>query len=131
MELNKTKQNEKIIIENLKEYIKYIKGIPGVYDLIKSYENGSNIFYPKKSNIISKIEDFKFIYDALCKKLNKSKIIFNQKFNILKDGKRAKQFHENCDNIGPNLTIIKAEENIIFGGFTMRNWKPDSICKKR
>ena len=89
-----------------------------------------NVFYPEKSNIISKIEDFKFIYDAQCKKLNKSKIIFNQKFNILKDGKGAEQFHEKSDNIGPNLIIIKTKENIIFGGFTMRNWKPAPICKK-
>lgn len=130
--LNKSKQNEKKVIENLKNYIKYIKEIPGVIDLIKSYEKIKNndIFYPEESKIISKKEDFQFIYNELCKKLNKTKVVLNQKFNILKDGKSAKQFHKKCDNIGPNLTIIKTKENIIFGGFTMKNWKSGEKCKK-
>ena len=129
IQLNKTKLTDKEIIIKLKEYIKYIKGIPGVNELIESYKNrGKEIFY--QSNIIKKIEDFNFIYQELCKKLNKKELKFVQKFNVLKDGDSATKFHEKCDNIGPNLSIIKTTENIIFGGFTMNNWSGNSINKK-
>ena len=130
IQLNKTKLTDKEIIIKLKEYIKYIKGIPGVNDLIEFYKNrGKEIFYPK-SNIIKKIEDFNFIYQELCKKLNKKELKFVQKYNVLKDGDSATKFHEKCDNIGPNLSIIKTKENIIFGGFTMNNWSPYINNKK-
>ena len=130
IQLNKTKLTDKEIIIKLKEYIKYIKGIPGVNELIEFYKNrGKEIFYPK-SNIIKKIEDFNFIYQELCTKLNKKELKFVQKFNVLKDGDSATKFHEKCDNIGPNLSIIKTKENIIFGGFTMNNWSGNSINKK-
>ena len=130
IQLNKTKLTDKEIVIKLKEYIKYIKGIPGVNELIESYKNrGKEIFYPK-SNIIKKIEDFNFIYQELCKKLYKNELKFVQKFNVLKDGDSATKFHEKCDNIGPNLSIIKTKENIIFGGFTMNNWSPYINNKK-
>ena len=131
IQLNKTKLTDKELIIKLKEYIKYIKGIPGVNELIESYKNrGKEIFYPK-SNIIQKIEDFNFIYQELCKKLYKNKLKFIQIFNVLKDGDSATKFHEKCDNIGPNLSIIKTKENIIFGGFTMNNWSENSFFTKK
>ena len=126
IELNKIKITDKEIINKLKEYIKYIKGIPGVIELIESYRNKEKekeIFFPK-SNIITNIEDFDFIYQELCKKLNKKELKLVQKYNALKDGDSAATFHEKCDNIGPNLTIIKTDENIILGGFTVNNWSP-------
>ena len=76
------------------------------------------------------MDDFQFIYKELCKKLNKEKITLIQKFNVLKDGDSATKFHEKCDNIGPNLTIIKTKKNIIMGGFTTRNWKCEKESKK-
>ena len=130
LKLNRIKQNEEQTIKKLKEYIRYIKRIPGVNDLIQSYENNSFIFYPEKSNIIKKLDDFQFIYKELCKKLNKEKITLYQKFNVLKDGDSATKFHEKCDNIGPNLTIIKTKKNIIMGGFTTRNWEYEEKSKK-
>jgi len=132
IKLNKIKYTEAEVNTKLKEYIKYIKSIPGVNDLITSYEklinqiNFSNV----KSKIIPKLEDFKFIYEELCKKLNKTKLKFIQKFNVLKDGDSSKEFHKKCDNIGPNLSIIKTKENIIFGGFTMNNWSCGTTNKK-
>ena len=47
-----------------------------------------------------------------------------QKFSASKDGDSTATFHEKCDNIGSNLTIIKTEENIILGGFNVNNWSP-------
>ena len=128
IQLNKIKLTDNEIIIKLKKYIKYIKRIPGVNELIEPYDT-DEIFYPK-SNIIKKIEDFNFIYQELCQKLYKNELKFVQKFNVLKDGDSATKFHEKCDNIGPNLSIIKTKENIIFGGFTMNNWSGNDIYKK-
>ena len=119
IELNKIKIIDKEIIHKLKEYIKYIKGIPGVNELIESYKNKGKekeLFLPK-SNIITNIEDFDFIYQELCKKLNKKELKLVLKFSV--SGDSTATFHEKCDNIGPNLTII-----IILGGFNVNNWSP-------
>ena len=45
LKMDKINRTEKEINDKLKEYIKYIKNIPGVKDLIVSYEN-SYIFFP-------------------------------------------------------------------------------------
>ena len=124
--------NEKEIIDKLKNYIKYIKSIPGVNELILSFENKSKralnenveLSFNVKSNIIPNFKDFKFIYDEICKQLNKKEIKFIQRFNALKDGDSSQKFHEKCDNIGPNISIVKTQENLIFGGFTVNNWSP-------
>ena len=129
IKMDKIKRTEKEINEKLKEYIKYIKNIPGIKELITSYEN-SYLFFPEKSNIIIKIEDFKFVYDELCKKFNKNKLKLVQKYNILKNGKSSQNFHERCDNIGPNLSIIKTSKNLIFGLFTVNNHSGNGEFKK-
>ena len=128
--MNTIKLSEKEIIDKLKSYIKYIKSIPGINELIFDYENKqeSKITFDEKSNIIPNFEDFKFISDEISKKLKKSKIKLIQRFNVLKDGDSAKIFHEKCRNIGPNISLVKTKENLIFGGFTVNNWstKPES-----
>ena len=95
--MDKIKINEKVVIDKLKSYIKYIKGIPGVKELIMNFEKKqeSKQVFNKISNIIPYFEDFKFIYDGVCKKLNKTKIKLIQKFNVLKDGDYAKTFQKN------------------------------------
>ena len=131
MNIKKLNQNE--IIDKLKSYIKYLKSIPGVNELIYSYEN-QNLNNQKnfifESKIIPNVKDFKFIYDEICKQLKKKKIKLIQRFNVLKDGDSAKVFHEKCDSIGPNISIIKTSENLIFGGFTVNNWSPQTTIKK-
>ena len=128
MKPKKLNQNE--IIYRLKSYIKYLKGIPGVNELIHSYENQNQKIFSLKSKIIPNENDFKFIYDEICKQLNKKEIKFIQRFNVLKDGDSAKVFHEKCDNIGPNISIIKTLDNLIFGGFTTNNWSTQTKTKK-
>ena len=131
IKMNPIKLNEKEIIAKLKNYIKYIKNIPGVNELIISFENKNAEFsFNIKSNIIPNFKDFKFIYDEICKQLNKKEIKFVQRFNALKDGDSAKKFHEKCDNVGPNISIVKTKENLIFGGFTVNNWSPQVQVKK-
>lgn len=130
--MDKIKLNEKEVIYKLKSYIKYIKSIPGVNELIMKFENkqDSKVIFTEKSKIIPNFEDFKFIYDEICKKLNKTKIKLIQRFNVLKDGDSAKTFHEKCDNIGPNISLVKTKENLIFGGFTVNNWSTQIKNKK-
>ena len=138
IKMNPIKLNEKEIIDKLKNYIKYIKSIPGVNELIFSFENKSKRSsnenaensFNIKSNIIPNFKDFKFIYDEICKQLNKKEIKFIQRFNALKDGDSAKKFHEKCNSIGPNISIVKTKENLIFGGFTVNNWSLQETIKK-
>ena len=131
IKMNLIKLNEKEIIDKLKNYIKYIKNIPGVNELIISFENKNAEFsFNIKSNIIPNFKDFKFIYDEICKQLNKKEIKFIQRFNALKDGDSAIKFHEKCNSIGPNISIIKTKENLIFGGFTVNNWSLQETIKK-
>ena len=40
-----------------------------------------------------------------------------------RDGDRAKNFHNKCDLIGPNITLIRTKKGFIFGGFTIKSWK--------
>lgn len=130
IKMNTKKLNQSEIIKKLKSYIKYIKNIPGVNDLIYSYENQNQKNFSLESKIIPNVNDFKFIYDEICKQLNKKEIKLIQRFNVLKDGDSAKVFHQKCDNIGPNLSIVKTSDNLIFGGFTINNWSTQTKIKK-
>lgn len=127
----KTKKlNQSEIIDKLKTYIKYIKSIPGVNELIYSYENQNQKNFSFESKIIPNFNDFKFIYDEICKQLNKKEIKLIQRFNVLIDGDSSIAFHTKCDNIGPNISIVKTTDNLIFGGFTIKNWSTQTTIKK-
>ena len=43
-------------------------------------------------------------------------------FRASRDGFAAAAFHSKCDNKGPTVTIVKSENNMIFGGFTEESW---------
>ena len=45
-------KNQNEIIYRLKSYIKYLKGIPGVNELIHSYENQNQKIFSLKSKIL-------------------------------------------------------------------------------
>jgi hypothetical protein len=45
------------------------------------------------------------------------------------NGFKATDFHRCCDNQGPTLTIIKATDNKIFGGYTSANWDSSGSYK--
>jgi hypothetical protein len=132
IQLKQKKLEDKIIINKLKEYIRYIKSIPEINEIINNYELDPNkkLIFLEMSKIIPKLSDFKFIEKELFKNLNKNKIKLILKFSALKDGDTVQKFHNKCDNIGPNLSIVKTKENLIFGGFTMNNWSGNLINKK-
>ena len=52
-------------------------------------------------------------------------------FKGTRDGFGAPKFHQLCDNKGPTLTVVKSDQNEIFGGFTKASWgsKPDGYTE--
>ena len=44
-------------------------------------------------------------------------------YRATRDGDLAKDFHLQCDFIGPNITLVKTKKGYIFGGFTVKSWK--------
>ena len=90
------------------------------------------------SNIITDPEEIKFLYDEIQKadkqnqieknKNNKNFIpkscdfVFKLLYRASRDGDDVMEFHKRCDEIGPNVTIVKTEKNKRFGGFTFCNW---------
>ncbi len=43
-------------------------------------------------------------------------------FSAEKDGFKNATFHEKCNNKGPTLTVVYANDGYIFGGFTTKTW---------
>ena len=50
-------------------------------------------------------------------------IMYKLIYRASKHGDTAKDFHQKCDYIGPNLIIVKTTKNFIFGGVTSKSWK--------
>lgn len=75
-------------------------------------------------DILNSAEDWKIIGDELKKIDDKyNNIFFKLVYRATRDGDSSKDFHEKCDNIGPNITLVKTKDNHRFGGFTQCNWK--------
>ena len=87
------------------------------------------------SNIITNSEEVRIILDLLkeielenindekdAKYQDNQNIVFKLVYSASRDGDYSKDFHKRCDNIGPNITLVKTSKNIKFGGFTNNNW---------
>ena len=48
----------------------------------------------------------------------KSKLLYRKSLH----GDNYKNFHDLCDNQGPNLILIKSKEGFIIGGYTPLSW---------
>ena len=147
--------NDCINIEN------NIKDINNIDEIIKKYNNSKIekiIFYPEeedeinafinnnieafgcikndelfKSSIIG--NDFKaklFIINGIEEIIKKNNVKLSLIFRMSEIGDKSEDFHNYCDNKGPNLVLIKTTNNKIFGGFTPLNWdkKGDLILDK-
>ena len=44
-------------------------------------------------------------------------------YRATRDGDSAKNFHQKCDYIGPNIILIRTKKDFIFGGVTSKSWK--------
>lgn len=51
-------------------------------------------------------------------------------YRATKDGFRAKDFHDKCDNIPNTLTVIKAMNSNIFGGYACVTWSKNDVFKE-
>ncbi len=76
------------------------------------------------SNILNSLEDWQLIIDQLKKIDTKyENILFKLIYRATRDGDSSKIFHEKCDNIGPNITVVKTGNGYRFGGYTRNNWE--------
>ena len=57
------------------------------------------------------------------------KIKAELKYRLTRDGNSFDTFHKLCDNISPNLLLIKDNKNNIFGGFTKVTWEKKDLSK--
>ena len=57
------------------------------------------------------------------------KIKAELKYRLTRDGNSFDTFHKLCDNISPNLLLIKDNKNNIFGGFTKVTWEKKDLRK--
>ena len=57
------------------------------------------------------------------------KIKAELKYRLTRDGNSFDTFHKLCDNISPNLFLIKDNKNNIFGGFTKVTWEKKDLSK--
>ena len=49
-------------------------------------------------------------------------------YQATKNEDKSEDFKKYCNNKGPTLTIIKSENNEIFGGFTKCNWTNENFA---
>ena len=100
-------------------YLNKLKQENEKIDKHKSFNETSSIInsdIPKQNIIINWIKD----------KIKKDNIKFELIFKMSIHGYSSYDFHENCDNMGPTLILIKTTKDRIFGGFTPLNWKEES-----
>ena len=129
-------------IQSVQEYHKVLKELNELK--ISIYNSGFNNAY-EASFIGSTIldEKNKFILSHLIKKMifdvrndldkyekiEKRKIMSKLLYKASVDGDNYKIFHQKCDNQGQTVTIIKSEQNKIFGIFSKVNWDINNKTK--
>ena len=98
--------------------------IEDILNLSNSYL-GKNLTCDFESNILENNNNYKqYIIDWLqkpnqsYKKLKEIKLLYRGS----RDGFKAVNFHEKCNNKGETLVIIKSNDDYIFGGYTEINW---------
>ena len=105
----------KIIIELPSKKVKEI-----IFTLFLKNDNLNII-----KNLESEIKRDNISKNILLKKWidSKKKINSHLLYRMTKDGDSFKIFHTLCDNIKPNLILVKSKKGKKFGGFTFENWE--------
>ena len=116
----KTKINEleNKIIEISSKHEKDIENLKKLIENNKKEEKG-----PIINQYIKGYSDLSFIENEIIKQLNKQIKSYNLVYKATKDGDKSSDFHNKCDNVNNNLSIVKTKKGKIFGGFTTQNWK--------
>ena len=106
-------EENKSIKNELKEIINKLKGIEDKVIINPIIESKSNII---NNNLFKKLNDWINPLKPL-----KFKLIFSATIN----GDKDKDFHKYCDGKGPTVTIVKGENNHIFGGYVTVPYSSD------
>ena len=72
------------------------------------------------STLVRTLYEQIFLVNCLGKKFSTELL-----YRASKDGYTAAAFHEKCDKKGPNISFIKSEHGLVFGGYTSLSW--DSV----
>ena len=118
-ELQKLKQENLQIKEQFKILMDFKNKIEAEEEDKKHLELDSNIL---KDNQNKKNRIKEFISPN-------QKIKAELKYRLTRDGNSFDTFHKLCDNISPNLLLIKDNKNNIFGGFTKVTWEKKDLIK--
>ena len=113
-------QNNKI--KNLEEKINLIENEnKKIIEIKKQEKINLEKFSIKKSTIIQGDEKTEnIIKDWIDPNKN---IKFSLLFRKTRDGSNGTDFHRNCDNKGPTITLIETDKGYKFGGYTPLNWE--------
>ena len=96
-----------------------------INEFINIYKNEKQLIKPnffndfKNSKIIEKEEDYNFIIKAILNKADIKKI--NLLYQATINGDTSVDFKNHCNEKGPTLTLVKTNNNEVFGGFTKCN----------
>mgnify|MGYP002624336388 CR=1 FL=1 len=78
------------------------------------------------SDVIERENELNLIKD----KLGKSNLSLALLYKASRDGDDAEIFHSRVDNIKNNITFIKTNKGVRFGGFTKQSWDGNNIFKE-
>ncbi|KAJ6229770.1 pep-cterm sorting domain-containing protein [Anaeramoeba flamelloides] len=88
-------------------------------------------YFLKESEILQKENNIKF--NQILEKWIKGSGCdsdFQRRFNSRTDGWKYQTFHQNCDNKGKTVILIKLKNNSLFGGFAAVDWDPNNHSKQ-
>lgn len=116
----------------------FIKNSKHLLDLSKNFEILKEInelldkesyilLNPKKYNLITTNEDFKFFSKNIN---NNAKISYELLYKASIDGEAASVFHSLCDEKGASITVVKVLNGSKCGGFTPLSWKTNGCWQK-
>jgi hypothetical protein len=125
---------KKIDEKTEEKYITLVNSLEKKIDLLdKRCKIFMNVNLLSCSNILTSLDEWQLIIEQLQKiDLKYNNILFKLVYRATRDGDTSKIFHEKCDKIGPNITLVKTGNGRRFGGFTQNNWehlKEDQIEK--
>ena len=89
--------------------------------LLKDENKESTIKFKKSKNTNNSNIINKKATHVMNQKSNKN-IIFKLVYRASRDGDSAEEFHKRCNDLGANITLVKTDKNIKFGGFTNFDW---------
>lgn len=86
--------------------------------------------HPFKDSLIIKSQDQENMLRFWLNEKHDEAKNFKLLFSADENGISASDFHEKCDNKYPTLTIIKSDNDCIFGGFTFLPWDKSNDYKE-